>query len=351
MIKEGKNCLFVQTTGIRPFKRCTYCERRTIDCFGMQFFVVVFGIIGLVLVMFTIRDLPILAIDITILILMMLVLLGLIASRETNEIVVSNFLLRELNEELEARVSQRTKELQLLNLELKKALRIKTEFLRNVNHELRTPLTAMIGFCDILEQKQLGELNERQSKAMSSIKKNGQDLLLLINQLLDLSKLEDNKLALNEKWFDLPKAISEITVNIEPLASKKDINISAVSDEKVSSVYGDPDRIKQVLLNLLSNAIKFTEPKGKISVETKDGKDLIAVTVKDTGIGIKNEDLSSLFEPFSQIDGSQTRKYGGTGIGLSIVKSLVEAHGGSVSVDSEPGKGSAFSFTIPKKVV
>lgn len=351
MIKEGKNCLFVQSTGIRPFKRCTYCERRVVDCFGLQFFVVVFGIIGLLLVMFTIRDLPILAIDITILILMMLALLGLIASRETNEIVVSNFLLRELNEELETRVAQRTKELQLLNLELKKALRIKTEFLRNINHELRTPLTAMLGYCDLIEQKQLGEVNEKQVKAIGALKRNGQDLLGLINQLLDLAKLEDNKLGLDEKWFELPKIISEATVNIEPLASKKDINISTRSDDRVSSVYGDPDRIKQILINLLSNAIKFTDPGGRINVETKDDKDEIIVSVVDTGIGIKKEDLDNIFEPFSQVDASQSRKYGGAGIGLSIVKSLTEAHGGSVYVESEPGRGSTFSFSIPKRAV
>lgn len=351
MIKEGKNCLLVQATGIKPFKRCTYCERRVVDCFGMQFFVVVFGIIGLLLVMFTIRDLPILAVDITVLILLMLVLLGLIASRETNEIVVSNFLLRELNEELETRVAQRTKELQLLNLELNKALRIKSEFLRNINHELRTPLTAMIGYCDILEQKQLGDINERQLKAVGALRRNGQDLLGLINQLLDLSKLEDNKLGLDEKWFDLPKIVSESTVNIEPLASKKDIAISTRSDEKVSSVYGDPDRIKQILLNLLSNAIKFTDQGGKVVVETCDDKDEIIVSVKDNGIGIRGQDLNNIFEPFSQVDGSQSRKYGGAGIGLSIVKSLVEAHGGSVNVESEIGKGSIFSFSIPKRTV
>ncbi|MCX5749663.1 MAG: HAMP domain-containing sensor histidine kinase [Candidatus Saganbacteria bacterium] len=351
MIKEGKNCLLVQTTGIKPFKRCTYCERRVTDCFGIQFFIVAFGIIGLLLVMFTIRDLPILAIDITVLILMMLILLGIIASRETNEIVVNNFLLKELNEELEARVAQRTKELRFLNLDLKKALRIKSEFLRNINHEIRTPLTAMLGYCDIIERKQLGELNERQIKAVDALKRNGQDLLGLINQLLDLSKLEDNKLGLNEEWFNIAKVISDVTVNIEPLASKKDINISTKIDENVITVFGDPDRIKQILLNLLSNSIKFTDNGGKVTVETKDDKDEVIVSVSDTGVGIKSGDLQSIFEPFSQVDGSQTRKYGGAGIGLSIVKSLVEAHGGSVTVESEFGKGSVFSFTIPKRTV
>lgn len=346
---NGKNCYLVQKTGIQPFKRCMYCDRNVQECFGFQFFLIVVGIISLLLVMFTIRDLPILAIDITILILLMLSFLGYIASKETNEIVVGNHLLKELNDELEKRVAQRTKEAHMVNLDLQKALRIKSDFLRNMTHELKTPLTAILGYISILQEKQLGDINEKQFKILGSIQRNGQDLLHQINQLLDLSKSEANKLTMEEKWFDLDKTISEATVSVEYIASKKGINISVHTDPNIPSIYADPERTKQILVNLLSNAVKFTDDDGKITIDAKDEGEFVSISIKDTGIGISRENFKAVFEPFKQIDPEKSKKYGGTGIGLSIVKSLVEASGGKISLESEPGKGSTFKFTIPKK--
>ncbi len=347
MIKGGKNCIVCKSFGIGPFKRCRYCERPVSDCFGLQFFFVVLGIMGLLFVMFTIRDLPILAIDITILILFMLSILGYIASKETNEIVLDNQLLKDLNEELELRVLNRTKELQLVNIEFQKALRIKSDFLRNMGHELRSPLTTILGYCDILLiNKQ--HLAEDQVKHITSIQREGQILLSLIGQLLDLSKIESSSLALNEKWVELPKVISEATVSIEPMASKKNVGISVSIDEKLSYIYADPERVKQILLNLLNNAVKFSTPSSHVTVTASDSGDEILISVKDSGIGIKEEDIGKIFEPFKQLDSSLSKRYTGSGIGLSIVKSLVEAHGGTVNVESSPGRGSTFSFTLPK---
>lgn len=349
MRTNGGNCSLVRKTGLRPFKRCLYCDKNVQDCFGFQFFVIVLGIIGLLLVMFTIRDLPILAIEITILILLMLSFLGYIASKETNEIVLTNHLLKELNSELEKRVSQRTKELKLVNFDLQKALRIKSDFLRNMSHELKTPLTTVLGYISILSEKQVGDINEKQGKMLESMKKNGNDLLHLINQLLDLSKSETGSLGIEEKEYDLNRTISEATVNIGYLASKKNISINVDPDEKISLVFADHERIKQILVNLLSNAVKFSKNGSDVDVITKDEGNDILVSVKDYGTGIAREDFKCIFEPFKQLNPGISAQYGGTGIGLSIVKSLVEAYGGKVSVDSHPGKGSTFSFTIPKK--
>ena len=350
MRPEGRNCMLVQKTGISPFRRCQYCELRTVECFGLQFFAVVTAIIMLIVVMFTVRDLPTLAFDIAFLILLMVVFLEFIANRETNEVVVNNQLLKDLNLDLENRVTQRTKELKLLNLELQKAIRTKSDFLRNINHDLRSPLTGMIGFASILEEKETGELNEKQHKFISSIKRNGHELLGLINQLLELSKLESNKVEENKKEFDIKKAIEDSIVSTEYMATKKDIRLSVAQEPKVSYVFADPDHVKQVLVNLLNNAIKFTGSGGSVSVEIKEDADIVFVSVKDTGTGIPKEDLKRIFEPFTQVENDISKQVGGIGIGLSIVKSFVEASGGTITVDSEMGMGSVFTFSLPKKM-
>ena len=341
-------CYLCSRLGLMPFRRCPYCDIRAIHCFGLQFFAIVLFIITLLVVMFTIRDLPTLALDISLLILLLLSLLGYIASKETDEVILSNRFLKDLNAELEDRVNQRTKELRLLNVELQKASRIKSDFLSNMSHELKTPLTAILGYSSILKDKHLGELNDIQSKQLASIERNGRDLLSLINGLLDLSRVEGSRLEADKKWFDVNKLIGEVTAAAESLATKKDIKLNVATDTKVSSMFGDREVIQQVLGHLLSNAIKFTDNGGYVYIETKDEKEDIRITVRDTGIGIRKEDLAVIFEPFRQLDDSMSRKYGGAGIGLSIVKSLVEAYGGTVAAESEQGKGSAFSFLVPK---
>lgn len=349
MIDGGKNCIWVRSTGIRPYKRCLYCEKSLRNCFGFQFFFTTLGIIALLIVMFTIRDLPVLAIDITFIIAFLLIILGLIASGESNEVLLSNVLLHDLNEDLEQKVKVRTHELEGMNIELEKALKVKSDFLKNMSHEIRTPITAIMGFTDILIEKKVGDLNEVQEKSLSSIKRNSNILLSQINELLDLSRIDARKLELHPKWFDLPKAITESTVAVEPQALKKNISIKVISDSDAVSAYGDPDRIKQVIINLLNNAVKFTNNNGNVLIETKDEKDKTIISVKDSGIGIEEKNINSIFIPFSQIDPSLSKKEGGIGIGLSIVKSLVEAHGGKVFVESKIGEGSRFSFTVPKR--
>ena len=348
MAKGGCNCLWVRCTGTHPFKRCAYCEKNVGECFGIQFFVIAAGIIALLVVMFTIRDLPILAVEITLIITFLIALLTLIANKETNEIIIGNALLRGLNEELEKRVDERTKELRLLNVELQKAIRVKSDFLTNISHELRTPLTAVMGYCDIFLEKKIGEMNEQQLKFMTAIQKNSKSLLAQINNLLDLSKLEAGKLAISEKDFDFSRLVSEATVSVEPMASKKNISITASLDPAVQTIFGDPDRMEQILINLLDNAIKFTDYGGKITVSSKDLGEKVSISVEDSGIGIKPEDHETIFEKFKQVESILSRRYPGSGIGLAIVKSLVEAHGGNIQVESTPGKGSKFTITIPK---
>ena len=349
MAKGGCNCLWVRLTGTHPFKRCAYCEKNVQECFGIQFFVIATGIISLLVVMFTIRDLPILAVEITLIIAFLIALLTLIANKETNEIIIGNALLRGLNEELEKRVEERTRELQLLNVELQKALRVKSDFLTNISHELRTPLTAVMGYCDIFMEKKIGEMNEQQLKFMTAIQKNSKNLLSQINNLLDLAKLEAGKLSMNEKDFDLPKLVSEATVSVEPMASKKNISITTDLDPCAQTVFGDPDRLEQILINLLDNAIKFTDYGGKIKIISRDLGQEVLISVEDSGIGISLEDQNTIFEKFKQIENSLSRRYPGSGIGLAIVKSLVEAHGGNIKVESTPGKGSVFSVSLPKR--
>ena len=348
MAKGGRNCVWVGCTGVHPFKRCAYCENNAQECFGIQFFVIAAGIIGLLVVMFTIRDLPVLAVEITMVIIFLISLLTLIANKETNEIIIGNAILRSLNEELEKRVEERTKELKLLNVELQKAIRVKSDFLTNISHELRTPLTAVMGYCDIFLEKKIGELNEQQFKFMKAIQKNCKSLLAQVNNLLDLAKLEAGKLAISEKDFNFPRLVSEATVSVEPMASKKNISITASLDPAAQTVFGDPDRLEQILINLLDNAIKFTNYAGRISISSKDLGDRILISVEDSGIGIKQEDLGTIFEKFKQVESVLSKRYPGSGIGLAIVKSLVEAHGGNIQVESAPGKGSKFIFTIPK---
>lgn len=349
MIDGGRNCIWVRTTGIKPYKRCLYCEKNLRNCFGFQFFFTTLGIIGLLIVMFTIRDLPSLAIDITFIITFLLIILGLIASRESNEVLLSNVLLQDLNEDLEQKVKVRTHELEGMNVELEKALKVKSDFLKNMSHELRTPIAAIMGFNDILLEKKVGDLNEIQEKSLSSIKRNSNLLLSQINELLDLSRIDARKLEIHPKWFDLPKVITEATVAVEPQALKKNLAVKVISDGNAVSAYGDPDRIKQIIINLLNNAVKFTNDNGIVQIETKDEKNKTIISVKDTGIGIEKKNFESIFTPFIKIDSSLSKKAGGIGIGLSIVKSLVEAHGGKVFVESKIGEGSKFSFVIPKK--
>jgi signal transduction histidine kinase/CheY-like chemotaxis protein len=247
---------------------------------------------------------------------------------------------------LEEKVSQRTSELQAANQELARANKLKSEFLANVSHELRTPLSAIIGFSQILLDGIDGPVNEDQLQDITQVNKSGQSLLALINQILDLSKIEAGKMELSLERVELPTLIDSVLDSISPLAQEKGLRIDTRFALGLPAVEADAGRLKQIIINLLSNAVKFTE-RGHIEVLAQPSGRMVRIAVKDTGIGISDDSQKVIFEEFVQGDGSSTRRHGGTGLGLSIVRRLVEMHGGAITVVSEPGVGSTFTFTVP----
>ncbi|WP_181079318.1 PAS domain-containing protein [Methanohalophilus euhalobius] len=225
----------------------------------------------------------------------------------------------------------------------------KSEFLANMSHELRTPLNSVIGFSDILLEEVKGELNDPQKKYVSNIARSGNHLLSLINDILDISKIEAGQEQLEYSSFELHEALDEISILIIPLTSKKKIDLQMELPSEDIRVYADRKKFKQIMYNLLSNAAKFTPDKGTITIIANQEKDKLKVAVSDTGIGIPEADQATIFEPFQQVKSSKSSEHKGTGLGLSLVRELVEMHGGQVGLKSEVGKGSTFSFTIPDK--
>jgi PAS domain S-box-containing protein len=226
------------------------------------------------------------------------------------------------------------------------ANRSKGEFLATISHELRTPLNSIIGFSDMMLGGTTGNLNEKQTKYIYNISNSGQHLLSLINDILDLSKVEAGKMELNLEYFSISNTIKQVMNITEPLALKKNIDIDVNIEPEIDSIKADMTKFSQILYNLISNAIKFTPDKGHIEVTAKRIGNIIEISVKDSGIGIAMNDLNKLFQPFKQLNPYMTRQYGGTGLGLALVKKYVEMHGGKIWVTSEVGKGSKFTFTI-----
>ncbi|WP_292467839.1 ATP-binding protein [Methanolobus sp.] len=232
-------------------------------------------------------------------------------------------------------------------MEAEAANRTKSEFLANMSHELRTPLNSVIGFSDMLLLETFGKLNEKQKRHVRNVSNSGKHLLTLINDILDLSKVEAGKMELCVEDIRTASLLSEAVRITSPLASKKEIILISNIDPQLVSIKADRKKLNQVLLNLLSNAIKFTPENGKVTIEVELDVENIRFAVKDTGIGISKNDQEFLFHEFTQIDSAQNRKYEGTGLGLALVKKFVEMHGGKVWVESELGKGSSFYFEIP----
>jgi len=255
--------------------------------------------------------------------------------------------LKDYTKDLEKEVGERTKELIVINKHLEKASRAKSEFLANMSHELRTPLNSIIGFAELLQLEKFGQLTEKQARYVNNILTSGRHLLGLINDILDLSKVESGKMELVLSECSFPELIESIKIILKELAFKKNITIESHIAPKVSVINADEKKVKQIMYNLLSNAIKFTPDGGKVDVKADIKDEELRVSVADTGIGIKQEDMDKLFKTFQQIDSEYTQKYGGTGLGLSLTKKLVELHGGKIWAESELGKGSTFTFTIP----
>ncbi|WP_440951698.1 sensor histidine kinase [Methanococcoides sp. FTZ1] len=232
-------------------------------------------------------------------------------------------------------------------IEAENANRTKTDFISNMSHELRTPLTLIIGFSDILDSEHYGALNEDQKKYTSSVLKNANHLLELITDLLDFSNVEIGTMELHINDFSPADTIDEIEALMIPIASEKDIDMTYNIDIQVPAINADVIKFKQILYHLVSNAIKFTDQGGSVVIGGRVSDESLHIFVKDTGVGISPENMDKLFNPFYQVDASSTRGYGGTGLGLALVRKFVEMHGGDVWVESELGKGSTFTFAIP----
>jgi len=230
--------------------------------------------------------------------------------------------------------------------QLEAASRHKSEFLANMSHELRTPLNAIIGFSEVLNERMFGELNEKQDEYLKDIYASGQHLLSLINDILDLSKIEAGRMELEPSDFDLATAIDNALTLVRERASRHGITLGQTIDERVGLIRGDERKVKQVLLNLLSNALKFTPEGGRIDVRATATDGMAEISVADTGVGIAPEDQGAIFEEFRQV-GTAEKKVEGTGLGLALSRKFIELHGGRIWVQSQPGKGSTFSFTLP----
>jgi two-component system sensor histidine kinase/response regulator len=270
------------------------------------------------------------------------------AARDVTERKRAEEELEEHREHLEDLVTQRTAELAEAKERAESADRLKSVFLATMSHELRTPLNSIIGFSGILQQELAGPLNQEQKKQLGMVRDSSKHLLDLINDVLDISKIEAGQLPVAMESFDLRKVIEKVIQTVRPLAEKKGLIFEVVIAPDAAEITSDRRRVEQILLNLLSNAIKFTET-GSVRTECMLGEGEVLVRVADTGIGIKESDMVFLFKPFRQIDAHIDRRHGGTGLGLSICWKLAEMLGGKIRAESEWGKGSVFSFTLPAK--
>ncbi|WOD39825.1 PAS domain-containing protein [Nodosilinea sp. E11] len=254
-------------------------------------------------------------------------------------------------QQAEDRLQQINQQLLLTNTELDRATRLKDEFLANMSHELRTPLNAILGLSEGLKEQVFGSLSDRQRQAIETIERSGTHLLDLINDILDLSKIEADKLELETALVSVHYLCESSLTFVRQLALSKDVGLSLDSVQAIPDIVVDERRIRQVLINLLSNAVKFTPSGGQVTlrarVDQQNSRNYLQLSVIDTGIGIAPDDLAKLFQPFVQIDSSLSRQYNGTGLGLALVRKLVDLHRGTVSVTSEVNQGSCFTLNIP----
>ncbi len=250
---------------------------------------------------------------------------------------------------LAANLNRTSAELERLYRQLEAASQHKSEFLANMSHELRTPLNAIIGFSEVLLERMFGELNPKQHEYLSDIVTSGRHLLSLINDILDLSKIEAGRMELDASAFDLPAALEGCLTLVRERATRHGIAIELTVEARLGQIVADERKVRQVVLNLLSNAVKFTPEGGRVSVGAGRVDGAAEISVSDTGIGIAPEDREAIFEEFRQAGVDVARKREGTGLGLALARKFVELHGGRIWVASEVGKGSTFTFTIPER--
>jgi len=256
--------------------------------------------------------------------------------------------LQKAHDELELRVQERTRKLEMTSERLRRANQAKSEFLANMSHELRTPLNAIIGFSEVLRDGICGKLNQEQIEAVLDIRAGGEDLLNMINDILDLSKIEVGKMEFNSETFPFDDILESVKNVLGNMIKKKEQTFIANVPGDLPLICADKTRLKQILYNLLSNAVKFTPEGGSITMTASYNDSDFFFEVEDTGIGIKEEDMDNLFKEFVQLDSSYSRQHEGTGLGLALTKRLVQMHGGSIWAESEYGKGSKFNFTLPR---
>jgi len=272
--------------------------------------------------------------------------LGILALASVERSVKDKETAHALLEQSEGELRNSTLLLQVRNAQIEKATRLKSEFLANMSHELRTPLHTIIGFSELLGEELQGPLNDKQIHCINVIHKDALFLLQLINDILDLSKIEAGKLNLRPERFDVATVLNQVLTSIQSLSSAKAIQIES-HVPPATTLHADPVRFKQVIYNLLSNAVKFTPEAGQIRVEAMPRDGFLEVVVSDNGIGIPKEEQETIFNRFYQTESGTRVGLEGAGLGLAITKRLVLQHGGRIWVRSEPGKGSWFTFTVP----
>ncbi len=256
--------------------------------------------------------------------------------------------IKNFNKELRHKVKLAVEKLRKANEELTRLNRVKSDFVSTVSHELRTPLTSIKGYVSLVLDGDTGPINAQQKEFLGIVNKENERLTNLISDLLDIQKIESGKMPFNFKDFRLDAFLRDYRKELEKLEKDNKAIIAILCPDNLPVIKADEDKIKQVLMNLVGNALKFSQPKPRVVLKVSNERNYIQVDVKDNGVGIAKKDIPKLFQKFYQVDSQSNRKTGGTGLGLAICKHIIETHGGEIGMRSSVGKGSTFSFTLPK---